>query len=427
MTGVTQAVFMNQRSFGSGWIATLGGASNDYGYGITVDSSNNVYVIGHNGTDSDWQLAKYDYSGVIQWQKRLSGSAFDYGYGRGITVDSSGNVYAVGESNFSGVNYIQLAKYDASGSIQWQKTLGSSSSNNIGFAIAVDSSSNVYVTGYTSTGGTIDIALAKYNSSGTIQWQKRTGGSGGTDSGQGVAVDSSGNVYVVGYANVSGIDSIQLAKYNSSGTIQWQRKLGNSSNSYGYGIAVDSSNNVYITGIATISVSTMVIAKYNSSGTIQWQQGVNLSASTTRGRGVAVDSSGNVYVVGENTSGGSALLLVKYDSSGSLQWQRRLGSATTTGYGVAVGLSGNIYVVGYSNASGSDDFVMASLPNDGSKTGTYTVGGYSYTYAVSALNYGSISLTDASTSLTDAATFLTDSTSSLSNFATSLTSNTTSI
>ena len=426
MTGVTQAVFMNQRSFGSGWIATLSGGGADSGYGVAVDSSDNVYVVGLTAATGtlNFQWAKYNVSGTLQWQRYLGGAASDIAYG--VAVDSSSNVYVVGSSD---TKNIQLAKYNTSGSIQWQRRLSVPTLTAEGKGISVDSSGNVYLVGdsHTNPPGTNNFQIAKYNTSGTIQWQRTLGGAGsGYSYGRGVAVDSSGDVYVVGSTDNPGTTRIELAKYNTSGTIQWQKSLG-SGGATGYGVAVDSSGNVYITGVD--SASDMQLAKYNTSGVIQWQRKLS-GFNSDVGFAIATDTSANVYAVGySNISGTNRVQIAKYNSSGTLQWQRMLGSASfgCIGQGVAILSNGNVCIVGESNAGGADRFLIASLPNDGSKTGTYSVGGYSYTYETSALTDSASSLTDASTSLTDSASSLTDASTSLTDAASSLTSNTTAI
>jgi hypothetical protein len=421
---------------GSGyWIGTLGGSGTEIGQGIAVDSSGDVYVTGYTGSqgagDVDVLITKYNTSGTIQWQRTLGRAGTDFG--NAIAVDSSGNVYVTGytDSQGAGSGDVLITKYNTSGTIQWQRTLGGSGTD-YGQGIAVDSSGNVYVTGYTTSQGAgfVDVLITKYDTSGTIQWQRTLGGAG-DDRGYGIAVDSSGNVYVTGYTTSQGVDNdeVLITKYNTSGTIQWQRILGSSGTDNGYGIAVDSSGNVYVTGFTNgqgAGVQDVLITKYNTSGTIQLQRTLG-GSSNDRGQGIAVDSSGNVYVTGYTFSQGAGstdVLITKCNTSGTIQWQRTLGGINGDyGKGIAVDSSGDVYVTGYTGS----DVLITKLPGDGSKTGTYTVGGVSFTYAASTLTAATSTLTAATSTLTAATSTLTSATSTLTSATSTLTSSVTTI
>ena len=167
----------------------LGTTSRDIGIGVTTDSSDNIYVTGYtlgeldgntNSGGKDIFLVKYDSSGTKQWTKQLGTSSYEIGFG--VSTDSSGNIYVTGvteggldENTNSGSWDIFLIKFYSSGTIQWTKQLGSSSYE-IGEGVTTDSSDNIYVTGYFSgdldgntSSGSSDIIIVKYDSSGTKQ------------------------------------------------------------------------------------------------------------------------------------------------------------------------------------------------------------------------------------------------------------------
>jgi len=167
----------------------LGTSASDIGYGVTVDSSDNIYLMGHttggldgntNSGDNDTFLVKYNSSGTKQWTQQLGTSASDIGYG--VAVDSSDNIYLTGwtqggldgNTNAGGQD-IFLVKYNSSGVKQWTQQLGSTS-HEVGNGVTVDSSDNIYVTGTTYGGldgntnsGNLDIFLVKFNSDGVKQ------------------------------------------------------------------------------------------------------------------------------------------------------------------------------------------------------------------------------------------------------------------
>jgi uncharacterized delta-60 repeat protein len=414
LTAQYQAIGADNWPTSTYWIATLGGngATDAYGNKVALDSSGNVYVVGYGRTtNSLLVIAKYSNKGNLQWQKTLDASDTDQGYD--ITVDSSGNIYVSGFTNAATVLYeLLVVKYNSSGTIQWQKTLsGASGSYDAGVSIKTDTSGNVYVFGYTGASNVEQFLAVKYNSAGTVQWQRSLGGAT-SDYGQGVAVDSSANVYVVGATDVSGNYDIQLAKYDTSGTIQWQRKLtgSGSAQDLGYAIAVDSSSNVYICGVSNSGIGTndIQLAKYDTSGTIQWQRRLGSTGGDEYGRSIAVDSSANVYICGE--TGAGRIQIAKYDTSGTLQWQRDLyNNSSNAGNGITVDNLGNFYIVGVSYYGSNVGFITAKLPTDGTMTGTY--GGY--TYAVSTLTSATTTLTAATSTLTTGTPSLTSATSTL--------------
>ncbi|MEN6319722.1 MAG: SBBP repeat-containing protein [Syntrophaceae bacterium] len=371
----------------------LGTTSDDVGRGVAVDASGNVFVTGvtlgsldgnTNAGYSDIFLVKYDAAGGKQWTRQLGTTNYDYS--QGVAVDTNGNVYVTGYTSGSldgntnaGGTDIFLVKYDAAGTKQWTRQLGSSSDERAQ-GVAVDTNGDLYVTGYTSgsldgntKAGGIDIFLVKYDAAGTKQWTRQLGSSS-NDIAQGVAVDTSGNIYVTGSTNGSldgntnaGNYDMFLVKYNAAGTKQWTRQLGSSSDDEATGVAVDTNGNLYVTGKTNGSLDgntsagnyDMFLVKYNAAGAKQWTRQLGTS-TTDYGQGVAVDASGNIYVTGStyggldgNTSSGDSydMFLVKYNAAGAKQWTRQLGMdhVWDEGNGVTVDIGGNVYVTGYTD------------------------------------------------------------------------------
>ena len=198
-----------------------------------------------------------------------------------------------------------------------------------------------------------DIFLVKFNSSGTKQWTKQLGTST-TEYGRGPTTDSSGNIYVTGFTR-GGLDGntnlgssdIFLIKYNSSGTKIWTKQLGTSKDEEGFEVTTDSSDNIYVTGVTyggldgntNSGLSDIFLVKYNSSGTKQWTKQLGTSSKDI-GLGLTTDSTGHIYMTGwtegwldgNANSGGikcylrascKDIFLVKYNSSGIKQWTKQ--------------------------------------------------------------------------------------------------------
>jgi hypothetical protein len=307
---------------------------------------------------SDAFVAKLDPSGVLLWNTFLGGDNRDDGspidYGEGIVVDGSGNVYIAGDSNASWGDPIRsfsvssdafVAQLDTSGTLRWNTFLGGSESpysEERAGGIAVDSLGDVYVTGesgsswgnpirpYSSYG---DAFAAKLDSSGGLLWNTFLGGNLDNDAGRGIAVDRSGNVYVTGYSYVTwgnpicpgsdGSSEAFVAKLDFSGVLQWNTFHGgidpahpdrNITDERGEEIAVDGSGNIYFTGTYVWGVlvfyelhsegSDAVVAKLDSNGVLQWDMflGRDKEYVFDYGHGIAVEGSGNVCITGQSDS-----------------------------------------------------------------------------------------------------------------------------
>ena len=389
------------------WNTFLGGSGGDGSSGIALDGSGNVYVVGNSGATwgsprraytagLDGFAAKLDASGTVVWNTFLGGSGL-FDFGLGIALDGSGNVYVTGSSDAAWGNPLRAytagsdayaAKLDASGALVWNTFLGGSSVDN-GWGISLDGSGDVYVAGSSNAAwgspvrpytASADAFAAKLTASGALLWSTFLGGSG-AEVGLALVVDGSGNAYVAGWSDATwgspvrahtADEDVLAAKLGASGALVWNTFLGGSGSDIGNGIAVDRSGNVYVAGSSDAAWGSPVrpytaledacAAKLDASGALLWNSFLGGSGDDD-GRRIAVDGRGSVYVAGTSEGAwGSPVrpytaledaCAARLDStSGELVSNTFLGdSGRDTGSGIAVDASGNVYVAGGSNAT----------------------------------------------------------------------------
>jgi uncharacterized delta-60 repeat protein len=375
VTGASESNYVTIKYDSAGneiWVKKYNGPSNsdDSASAIAVDGSGNVYVTGSStgsGSDYDYATIKYDSNGTELWVRRYDGTGNSTDYVHGMAVDSSGNVYVTGGSIGSGTgpDYATI-KYDSAGNQKWVSRYNNGPVNggDVAYAIAVDSSGNVYVTGTSLTSGNnADYATVKYDSAGTQKWVSRYAGPGiASDTAYAIAVDGSGNIYVTGESYGAGTDyDYATIKYNNSGVQQWVSRYngpGNGSDS-AYSIAVDGSGNIYVTGgsYGAGTNSDYATIKYNNSGVLQWARRYNGPGNNWDGaNSLKRDRTGNIYVTGAITGSGSGydFATIKYDSLGNTLWTLTYnGPANGTDYATAMAIDdvNNIYVTGQSVGS----------------------------------------------------------------------------
>ncbi|TET23979.1 MAG: T9SS type A sorting domain-containing protein [Candidatus Stahlbacteria bacterium] len=192
-----------------------------------------------------------------EWVARYNGPASGRDKAYAIAVDGSGNVYVTGGSEGSGTDLdYATVKYSSSGAQQWVARYNSPAIDfDVASAITVDNSGNVYVTGWSEASGEedYDYATIKYNSAGEEQWVARYSVSADFDDvlRPTIAVDGSGNVYITATSQFEDTEYDYVTiKYNSAGIEQWVMRYNGPGNSFDYALdlALDGSGNVYVTG-----------------------------------------------------------------------------------------------------------------------------------------------------------------------------------
>jgi hypothetical protein len=322
----------------------LSGSTSDSAQGLAVDSNGVIYVTG-NTSSSDFPVTSNSYLTTIAggedafvsvinpvlsgasslvYSTFLGGAGADAGYG--IAAGSPGIVYLTGSTASSNFPVTASAFQGTTGggtcngtacsdafvaemnttltgkaALVYSTYLGGNLSDQ-GSAIVADSSGNVYVTGFAfssnfpvtagvyqnSLVGTNNAFVAKLNpatsGAASLVYSTYLGGNG-ADTGNGIAVDSSGNTYITGAttstnfptasptqsANGGGTSDGFVAKLSSTGSaVIFSTYLGGSGADQGNAIAVDSSGNIYVTGLtASSNFPTSNAYKSTLTGTLQ--------------------------------------------------------------------------------------------------------------------------------------------------------------
>jgi len=311
------------------WVARYNGPGNawDYATSIALDDAGNVYVTGvsdGSGTeDYDYATVKYNPAGVQEWVARYNGPGDSDDNATSIAVDGSGNVYVTGSSwGSSTFRDYATVKYSPSGVQEWVARYDGPWNNwdgDAALAIALDDAGNVYVTGYSrGSGGNGDYATVRYNSAGEEQWVARYDGpASGGDVALAIALDDSSNVYVTGESISSGADlDYATVKYNPSGVQQWVARYdGPASRSDGsVAIAIDGAGNVYVTGVSVGSETDYDYA------TVKYSQGPGVAEASpdVPGHRLEVAQLTPEPVITYTLPSSSSISLKVYDVTGKL-------------------------------------------------------------------------------------------------------------
>ncbi len=407
----------------------LGGAGGDFARGVAVDGSANAYIVGrtistdfntrnplqtNNRGEFDAFVTKVGLTGQLVYSTYLGGASDDLGFG--IAVDSSGNAYVTGDTrstDFNTKSPLQPAnrggldafvtKINGAGAALTYSTYLGGSGEDLGLSIALDTAGNAYITGYTSSNdfgtrapiqgtskGGLEVFVTKVLADASDLAFNTYFGGNGSDTGNAIAVDNGGNCYIIGATtstnlptrnpiqptNRGSLDAF-VAKFNATGTnIVYSTYMGGTFGDLGKGIAVDLAGSAFITG-STFSDDfptqtafqgtnrgggDAFVARLNAAGTALVYGSYLGGAGSDEAAAITVDTAGNAYVVGNTASGDfntknplqannrgqQDVFVTKVSNDGTtLVYSTYLGGLRAdVGNAIAVDVGGSVYVTG---------------------------------------------------------------------------------
>jgi uncharacterized delta-60 repeat protein len=297
----------------------------------------------------------------------------------GSAVAADGSVCVAG-TTFSfgaGASDIFLIKYDPSGALAWQRTWGQPGQflNDSAGDVAVAADGSVYVVG-TAVTASNDVVLLKFDASGTLVWQRTWGGSS-LDTGDAVAVGPDGSVYVVGTTQSFSDREAFIVKFSPAGSILWQQTWSRGESDSAAAVTVDADGIVYVaaTSFRPDFLFDTALLKFASDGTLLAQQGYAVG-EIADALGIAVGADGRIYVVG-SLDGADAGFVIAFTPDLALEWQRSIGGRSgDRANAVTVAADGTVWVVGETNtADASDEAFVAQFSTRGRLLQDNTWGG----------------------------------------------------
>jgi type IX secretion system substrate protein len=395
------------------WQRTIGGSGDETLYSIKQTPDGGYIVGGASGSDIsgdktdasngffDIWIVKADAEGNIEWQNSIGGNALDDLHSIELTPD--GGFIACGEStsdisgdkteNSRGLDDYWIVKLDASGNVEWDKTIGGSDSesfpqirvSNDSYLISGDSWSNISGDKTENAIGEDDYWLLKLDLSGNIIWQKTIGGSS-YDSFSTMALTHDGGCILGGYSdsNISGNKTenskggfdFWIVKLDSSGDIVWDKTIGGSGTDVLNSIVQTLDNGFLLSGRSSSDISgdktensegesDFWIVKLASNGTIEWQNTIGgndidqaYSANQTSDGGYIIGGFSRSTISGDKTENGQGNFdcwLVKINNVGIIEWQNTIGGSEIDGITSVMQSSDGSYILGgnsQSNISG---------------------------------------------------------------------------
>jgi Secretion system C-terminal sorting domain/Domain of unknown function (DUF5122) beta-propeller len=356
----------------------IGGTGNEYAYSIKRTTDGGYAAAG--GTTSfgagsgDFYIVKIDGSGNLQWTRTIGGAAYE---GALFIVQTTDGGYAVAgytQSFGAGNSDFYIVKLDAGGNFQWNRTIGGANED-VALAIVQTTDGGYAAAGYTYSfgAGDRDFYIVKLDASGNLQWNRTVGGTN-YDYGETIIQTTDSGCAVAGftYSFGAGSGDFYIVKLDASGNLQWNRNIGGTDADYCLSVIQTTDGGYAMAGQVNsfgAGSNDFYIVKLDAGGMLQWTRAVG-GAYLDYGESVMQTTDGG-YAVGGLTysfgAGDQDLYLVKLDAAGNFQWNKAVGG-TNTDYAESIvqATDGGYVGAGHTNSFGAGDFDMYIVKFDAS-------------------------------------------------------------
>ena len=344
-----------------------------------LDGDRNLIVVGNTEVgsgDHDVLIVKYDAEGTLLWQRTYGGNAGGNDYGVAVFAGQYGEiVVAAVVLDTIGAQNVAILQYEEDGDLAWvEKWNGPGELAEVPADLAVAYGDQIYVCGaiWSSDGLTTDYFTLNFDWNGGYQWEATYDYNGLIDAATQIELVN-GEVIVVG-GSASSINEWDYAtvKYNA-GTGEELDVIRVALPGVGLDNALamfmDEMGNTYITGYKELnSQKDIQTIKIKSDFTLDWAQNFDLGYDDI-GNAIAVDDSGYVYVAGTaSDASGSYFLTIKYDSTGQEIWNEQYKPSGSESLGEAtklIAVEDGVIVTGHVSDGNSLNYVLVKYDGDG--------------------------------------------------------------
>jgi hypothetical protein len=314
----------------------IGGANHDEGQFLIQTSDGGYAITGYTESfgarEWDVYVVKLDATGNLQWTRTIGGKDAD---GGSSLIQTSDGGYAIAGYTFSfgaGETDVYLVKLDANGNLQWNRTIGGKKED-WGSLLIQTSDGGYAIAGATNSfgAGEADIYLVKLDANGNLQWTRTIGGPKG-DEGYSLIQTSDGGYAIAGDTKSFGAGEadVYVVKLDASGNLQWTKTIGGPASEEGNSLIQTSDGGYAIAG-STKSFGAggkdVYVVKLDANGNLQWTKTIG-GPKGDEGYSLIQTSDGGYAITGESSSFGAGeadLYVIKLDANGNLQWTKTIG------------------------------------------------------------------------------------------------------